>query len=201
MMMSVDDPKQQPHSFLCTTTRCCRPFQKIDAHLHHCKPVDRSIDPTRRKRSSTLILLPSLPVVGGKKGLEQEKKEVRSKLPRPTPTSVPMSVAEDAAMTTASKTTTKTDRVMMNPVRGCLLSDDRDCKMYPQSGGWERKKAMISEPFASSPLSYRSFWEGVLKCKIQKKGLDHEEDVLGYEEGMIFGNSSVLCFRQCQNAV
>jgi hypothetical protein len=30
-------------------------------------------------------------------------------------------------------------------------------------------------------LSPTAVFGGVLKCKIQKKGLDHEEDVLGYD--------------------
>jgi len=96
-------------------------------------------------------------------------------------------------MTTASKTTTKTE-LMIDPdpwriaSHPHLLSDDRDCEIgrpmrNPAIGGETEEehndlRAVRSSSTAAAAAA--AVDGGVLKCKIQKNGLDDEEDVLGY---------------------
>jgi len=98
---------------------------------------------------------------------------------RPTP--VPISMAEATAAATTTTTTTKLAPIVMP-------SNDRDLPPRRGTGPkmrrereWERKKRMISEPLLAFLLSPTAAFGGVLKCKIQKEGLDEEENVLGYE--------------------
>ena len=61
-----------------------------------------------------------------------------------------------------------------------MPSNDRDCKICPviRRVGENENNDLRAVRFLLSPTAV---FGGVLKCKIQKKGLDDEEDVLGYD--------------------
>ena len=61
-----------------------------------------------------------------------------------------------------------------------MPSNNRDCKISPgiRRVGEKENNDLRAVRFLLSPTAV---FGGVLKCKIQKKGLDHEEDVLGYD--------------------